>query len=151
MPIRDRVREVKYLKTKYILKAGGIVLNKGDVYIITKYNEIQFPKGHIEKGEEPLETAIREVKEETGFKDLKLLGKKPIINKYSFVDIDGKKEHAKLYIYIFTTPSREQKKTIFMKLEKLTGKWMDLDEAIEKTNFDNVKKALLEAKKRLAL
>lgn len=134
-----------------IHKAGGVILNKGQVYIITKYDEIQFPKGHIEKGEEPLKAAIREVKEKTGFENLKLLDKKPIINKYSFTDTDNKKRYAKLYVYIFTTPNRKQKKTIFMKLEKLTGKWMDLDEAIEKTNFDNVRKGLLEAKKRLTL
>lgn len=138
-------------KDKPILKAGGVILGKGQIYIITKYNEIQLPKGHVEEGEEPLEAAIREVKEETGFENLKLLDKKPVINKYNYYDCEGKKEYAKLYIYIFTTSSREQKKTIFMKLEKLTGKWMDLNEAIEKTNFENVRKALLEVRKRLSL
>lgn len=52
--------------------AGGLVFNeRGEVAIIARHSrsghlEWCLPKGHIEKGETPEETAVREVHEETG-------------------------------------------------------------------------------------
>ncbi len=38
--------------------------------LLRAYNYWDFPKGEVERGEDPLETAKREVKEETGIEDL---------------------------------------------------------------------------------
>ena len=48
--------------------AGGLVFNKqGQVLLLAnKQGEWLFPKGHIDNGESHLETALREVAEETG-------------------------------------------------------------------------------------
>ncbi|MDZ7371256.1 MAG: NUDIX domain-containing protein [candidate division KSB1 bacterium] len=48
--------------------AGGVVVHN-DYYLILfrpKKGEYRLPKGHIEEGESPQETALREVAEETG-------------------------------------------------------------------------------------
>lgn len=49
---------------------GAVVLEKTDtdymVLLVTGFNGLSFPKGHIEEDETPEQTAIREVYEETG-------------------------------------------------------------------------------------
>lgn len=49
---------------------GAVVIQRepdGDyVLMVTGYRGLSFPKGHMEDGEEPCATAVREVKEETG-------------------------------------------------------------------------------------
>jgi len=49
--------------------AGGVVFKDGEVLLIkTPSGAWSFPKGNIEPGEKPEETALREVWEETGIK-----------------------------------------------------------------------------------
>jgi 8-oxo-dGTP pyrophosphatase MutT (NUDIX family) len=51
-----------------IIAAGGIVIRDGLVLLVyrPRYGDWSFPKGKLDCGESPLETAIREVGEETG-------------------------------------------------------------------------------------
>jgi len=57
-----------------ILSAGVVVVRKADddwrVLLLRVYNYWDCPKGVVEPGEEPLTTARREVREETGIDDL---------------------------------------------------------------------------------
>lgn len=48
--------------------AGGVVFGPGGRVLLLRYRSgaWAFPKGHIEPGETPQETAVREVQEETG-------------------------------------------------------------------------------------
>lgn len=53
------------------VSCGGIVIHKGKILLLYKnfrnrYEGWVFPKGTVEKGEEFPETALREVREETG-------------------------------------------------------------------------------------
>lgn len=53
--------------------AGGIVERDGKLLLVQVTNlagEVKwtFPKGHLEKGEKPLDAALREVEEETGWR-----------------------------------------------------------------------------------
>ena len=74
---------VKKFKIFHEISAGGIVIKKerGIVKVLiihrNQMNDRTLPKGHQEKGESLQETAIREVKEETGILALpqKYLGK----------------------------------------------------------------------------
>ncbi len=49
-------------------KSCGAIVIDNDKVLVVKHNagHISFPKGHVEEGETERETAIREVKEETG-------------------------------------------------------------------------------------
>ena len=48
-----------------------------------------FPKGHTREGEKPEETALRELEEETGLREVKILNAPPILEQISFIR-DGK-------------------------------------------------------------
>ena len=65
------------LQAKVETSAGGVVLRTIDhvvhaLVIRDPYKRWGLPKGHAEDGESPVETALREVREETGLDDLTL-------------------------------------------------------------------------------
>lgn len=56
--------------------AGGVVFNEdGEILMIYRRGNWDFPKGKIDPGESPRQAALREIKEETGLKHLKIIGK----------------------------------------------------------------------------
>lgn|SRR5690606_27060864 len=60
----------------YIKAAGGLVINPyGKVLLIFRRGVWDLPKGKQDEGESMMETAVREVKEETGLPDVKIVGK----------------------------------------------------------------------------
>ena len=73
-------KNLEELKKKFFAKfvlvpaAGGVVKNeKNEILMIFRRGKWDLPKGKLDKKETPEEGAIREVKEETGLKNLKLL------------------------------------------------------------------------------
>jgi len=56
--------------------AGGVVVNpEGEVLVVSQRGTSwSLPKGHIDPGESALETARREIYEESGIRDLDLIG-----------------------------------------------------------------------------
>ena len=58
------------------LSAGAVVLRRNEggwhCLVLRAYRNWDFPKGLVEPGEEPLEAALREVREETGLSELAL-------------------------------------------------------------------------------
>lgn len=55
--------------------AGGVVLNNlGEVLVVSQNGDSwSLPKGHIDEGEEPVESAKREIKEESGISSVNLV------------------------------------------------------------------------------
>lgn len=52
--------------------SGGVLFHEGKVCVLRrpKRGEVRLPKGHIEPGEDEAATALREVREETGYRDI---------------------------------------------------------------------------------
>ncbi len=56
--------------------AGGVIVRPSQEVLVLERparGEIRLPKGHIDPGEAPLQTALREIAEESGFQRLRLL------------------------------------------------------------------------------
>lgn len=55
---------------KLIMAAGGILERKGEILLVQRlrYQDWSLPKGKLDRGETPLQAALREVHEETGYR-----------------------------------------------------------------------------------
>ena len=55
---------------KMIMAAGGILEREGEILLVkrARYNDWSLPKGKLDRGETPLRAALREVREETGYR-----------------------------------------------------------------------------------
>jgi len=105
-----------------------------------KRNYWDFPKGHIEKGENILKTVRREVFEETGLKDIKLIkGFKQTI-KY-FFKVQGKTVF-KIVIFFLT---ETKTKSVKISSEHMDFKWLPYEKAFKSLSFKNAKEILKKA------
>ena len=120
----------------YEKACGAVVytfLNGRIHYVIIQQQEgfHGFPKGHVEKNETEIETAIREVKEETNLD----------------VEIDANKRYTMEYV-----TDKGTLKQVVLFIAKCTGgeikaqecevndiKWLDFDEAMQTITYDNTR------------
>lgn len=129
--------------------AGGVVFQKtasGILWLIIKprpsalfpTDRFQLPKGHIEKGEKAVDTAIREVFEETGIKA-------QIISKISDIkyvyNLDGEKIFKIVTFYLMEYKSGEPAENI--EVEKIL--WLPFKEAYKALTFSSEKSILKQA------
>ena len=94
-------------KTKQVKCAGGIVINdKQEVVIVNQnHDSYSLPKGHVDSGENYLETAKREIYEETGIKSLEYIKDLGSYSRYR-IGLDGsddKSEMKTIFIFLFHT------------------------------------------------
>ena len=76
-------------KLPNVIAGGGKAYNaKGDILFIYRNNKWDLPKGKAEKKESIEETALREVEEETGVKDLQII--KPLETTYHIFKRNGR-------------------------------------------------------------
>lgn len=100
-------------------------------------NHWGFPKGHPEPNEEPLETALRELKEETKLEMDKSLSIEKIEEHYSF-EKEGKTIE-KTVVYF---PILVKGEPTILQPEILEGGFFDLKEALKKVTYPESKKVL---------
>jgi 8-oxo-dGTP pyrophosphatase MutT (NUDIX family) len=103
-----------------------------------------FPKGHIEAGERFIDTAIRELYEETGIKKISFLRKKIFLRDDYYFKKETVKVHKIVDYFIAGT------ETVKVKIdgdEILNFKWCTYEKAVEKLTFQESKKILKQATK----
>lgn len=113
---------------------GCIIIENNKVLLVYEKNRNfwGFPKGHMEKGENEIETALREVKEEVGL-DVEIIDKERryILNYIIRDEID---KTTVLYLAI-----PKNKEIVMQESEIEKVKWCDFEEALETLTFDNSK------------
>ena len=93
--------------------AGGIILNTSGKVCVVSQKGISWslPKGHIEKGEDALTAARREILEETGISQLELIRDLGSYSRYR-MGKDGNEDLSEikiLYFFLFKTNQTELK------------------------------------------
>ncbi|QTN39880.1 NUDIX domain-containing protein [Cryomorphaceae bacterium] len=90
----------------WVEAAGGLVFNpNNELLVIKRWGKWDLPKGKMEKGETPEESAIREVEEECGVNDLTLGS--PVFPTYHTYRIKGKPVLKKTHWYAMTSSGQQ--------------------------------------------
>lgn len=70
----EKLKKALFKKFTVIIAAGGLVTNKdNEVLLIFRRGKWDLPKGKLDEGEKLEDCAVREVEEETGLKNVKLI------------------------------------------------------------------------------
>ena len=93
-----------------------------------------FPKGHKDPGESDLETATRELKEETGLDIEKYLSEDPYMESYTFYKL-----HEKVFKTVSYYPAFVTGELKLQPEEILDAKWLPIQEAIAHLTFKEAK------------
>ena len=134
-------------------KSAGVILfrqKKGKrEYLLLKYHHKvifwSFAKGKIETGEKEVETALREVKEETGLRKIKLMPALKEKTSY-FKTVDGKKVYKEVIWFLGKVEDTEEGK-VSWEHEELG--WFSYREAWQKVKFKDDKELLRKAEELL--
>lgn len=118
-------------------KSCGCIIIKNNKVLLIYEKTAQywgFPKGHIENGENEIETAIREVKEEIGL-DVEIeIDKRYVLNYI----IDSKID--KETVLYKATPKNEE--IVIQESEIEKTEWCDFNRALDMLSFNNLKEVL---------
>ena len=121
---------------------GAIIINDNKVLMVKQRNGVVgFPKGHMEKGETEVETALREIKEETNL-DVKIDESKRFENSY-IMDNGIKKE----VVFFLASPINDELIKQDCEIEKL--KWVDIDKVLDTLTYDDLKELFKKALKEI--
>lgn len=113
-----------------------------DQYLLLKYGlgHWGFVKGHKEEGESDQETILRELEEETGIIDAKIMGDFKIEFEYYF-KFKGEKIHKSVSCYLIESKTRK----IILSFEHKNYIWLPIEKALKKATFDNSRNILRNA------
>ncbi|HEX5972405.1 MAG TPA: NUDIX domain-containing protein [Gemmatimonadaceae bacterium] len=130
--------------------AGGIVfrLEEGTplfLLIRDSYGNWGFPKGHVERGEGAEDAALREVREETGLRELASCGLIDTIDWY--FRFRGRLIHKSCHFYLMETSETE---TAPQRAEGITAcQWVTYGEAHEAVSYANAREVLRRAREMI--
>lgn len=125
--------------------AGAVVFRResGSArYLLLKYpaGHWDLPKGNIEKGEEPIQTMLREVREETGLVDLEVVSGFEKKIEY-FYRREGKKVHKTVVFFLAETWTEK----VTISFEHQDCGWFDFEEAVKRVTYPNARRLIREA------
>ena len=120
---------------KYEKSCGCIIVKEGKVLLVQhNAGHWDFPKGHMEENETELQTAIREVKEETNIDALIQENRRYVIEYYP------KEDTFKQVVFFLATCKTEEIKKQETEIKKI--EWLSFKDAIERITHINSKQLL---------
>ncbi len=119
------------LPNKVTVSAGGVVLNQEGMVLVVnqRSNSWSLPKGHVDPGEDPLESAVREIREESGITELKFQRTLGAYGRYKIglrTDED-KSEWKVLLFFLFKTSQKALKP---QDINHPEARWVKPDEVV---------------------
>jgi 8-oxo-(d)GTP phosphatase len=126
LSVEDKKAAQHFLRDQFkiIKAAGGVIYKDDELLMILRFGKWDLPKGKLEKAENPLLCAVREVEEECGLK-VKVEEKLP--STWHSYNMKGKRIMKKTHWYLMKcTDDTEMKPQIEEDIEDL--KWMDKGE-----------------------
>jgi len=113
---------------KRTVSGGGIVVRNGRVAVVRQRGDVwSLPKGHVEKGENEIDAALREIREETGIRKVVYLGALGAYERHR-IGLDGADDPSELksiHMFLFSA----KKKNLRPEDRKiLEARWVDAKE-----------------------
>jgi 8-oxo-dGTP pyrophosphatase MutT (NUDIX family) len=127
----------------------GLVLANGDLVLLLRYPQGHwgFPKGHVEGADSGLrDTALRELKEETGICDAVVIGTWSQTTQYTYSRRGSKREKQ-----VHWFPARTTEIEVKLSKEHTDHIWIDVEDAIDMITYDAEKNVLKDARKILEI
>ena len=114
-------------------------VGKNRYYLLMHYKagHWDFPKGHVEEGETQVQTARRELEEETGIRDVQIIPGFKFEYSYEFGKPNSKKSKMVTFMIAKTAQTRTK-----LSHEHVGARWVPYKRAIRMLTFDNAKKML---------
>ena len=144
---KEKVQKLKFIRE---FSSGAVVFYKNEnderLYLLLHYrlksDYWDFPRGNIDPGEHSIETAKREIREETGLagNDIKFLAGFRKVVQWFYV-LQGTRRFKQVTFFL----SEANKRNIEISKEHLGYKWLSFDEALEQLTYNNAKQVLREA------
>ncbi|MCI4367981.1 MAG: NUDIX domain-containing protein [Thermoplasmata archaeon] len=131
------------------LAAGAVLSNDaGDALLLLHHQSEDrwcFPKGHVEPGEGLKEAAMREITEETGIGELRLLEELSTLH-YRFYDAEHARNVLKTTVYFLATTGvvKARPEPLFDEY-----RWVDFAEAARLVPYENDRTLVEAARRRL--
>lgn len=124
--------------------SAGVILVRNtpqQEYLILDYgSHWDFPKGHIEAGEDPLTTAARELQEETGIRDARFAPGFTHSMRY-FYRKAGEEMFKVVIYFLAETPTGD----VTLSHEHSGYSWLPYEESLKRLTFGNARDLLTKA------
>ena len=129
-------------------KSCGIVLFRSEDFLLIQHSDKlgvkghwDFPKGHIEGNETELETATRELEEETGIREFQLVD--DFKERISYNIHRDSKIIPKVVTFFLAESSTNK---VRLSSEHQNYKWLNFSSALDQLTYSNAKEVLVKAK-----
>ena len=129
-------------------KSCGVVLFNSGKVLLLRHSSISsrggghwdFPKGHMDDGETEIQTALRELEEETGIVHTNIIdGFRDTI---TYIFSREQKQIGKEVVFFLAT-TKESK--VILSHEHIDYSWLDFDSAFSRLTYDNARQVLRSA------